>query len=103
MNVISRAHTESANSLWLDLDGKRMPDAIHLPTKGLGNSSNHYDLRPTLSRLTVESCGKHTFVLSLREGPGPELDKVQFLRDGAVAVELECEGLRAEARTTSSR
>jgi len=94
VNVISRAYTESANSLWLDLDGKRMPDAIHIPTKGFGNSSSHYELPPTLSRLTVEECGKHTFVLSLREGPGPELDKIQFLRDGQVVCELECEELR---------
>ena len=94
VNVISRAYTDGANSLWLDLDGRRMPDAVHLPTKGFGNSSNHYELPPTLSRLTVEDCGEHTFVLSLREGPGPELDRIQFLQDGQVVCELECEALR---------
>jgi len=93
VNVIARAPSDGANSLWLDLDGERMSDAIHIRTDGFGNSSRHYALPPDLSQLTVKTDGKHTFLLTLREAPGPELDKIQFLRDGQIVCELECEAL----------
>ena len=93
LNVISRAFTESANSLWMEVDGKQVKDAIHIPLEKFGNSSRSFQLTPELPRLTIEKDGKHAFVLTLREGPGPELDKVQFLRAGKVVAEFECEAL----------
>ena len=93
VNVISRAFSDGANSLWIDVDEERAEDAIHIPTDGFGNSSRSYELTRPMTRLTLTKDGKHTFVLTLREDPGPELDKMQFLRDGKVVREFECEAL----------
>ena len=91
VNIIGRAPSESANSVWVELDGQRMEDAVHIRTDRFGNSSRHYDLRPKFSRLNVPRDGRHTIVITLREPPGPELDKLLILRDGKVVKELECE------------
>ena len=93
VNVVSRAFSDGANSLWLDLDGSRSQDPIHIRTDGFGRSSRLHTLPPDLSRLRVKAGGVHAFVLALREAPGPELDKIQFLKDGEVVRELECEDL----------
>ena len=90
-NIIGCAPSESANSVWIELDGQRMEDAVHFRTDRLGNSSRHHDLRPEFSRLTVPGDGPHTILIALREPPGPELDKLQILRAGKVVKELECE------------
>jgi len=77
--------------VWLDLDSKRAEDAVHLRTDHLGNSSRQSDLAPAFSRLSVPRDGSHTLRVTLREAPGPELDKLQILQDGKVVKELECE------------
>ena len=50
-----------------------------------------------LSRVALDRDGAHAFVLTLRESPGPELDKIQFVREGKVVAELECEALAGGA------
>ena len=95
VNVIARAYSDGANSLWLDLDGRRMKDPIHLRTGRFGNSSRSHQLTAELPRLGVERDGEHRFTLSLREAPGPELDKIQFLQGSTVVHQIECESLSA--------
>ena len=97
VNVISRAFSDGANSLWLEVDGRRCEDPIHIRTDGLGDSSRHHALPPDLSRVQMRTGGAHTFVLTLREAPGPELDKIQFLKGGKVVREIECEDLVRQA------
>lgn len=93
VNLISRAPNDGANSVWLELDGQRMEDAIHIRTDGFGDSSRSHDLRPGRCRLRIPRDGKHDVVITLRESPGPELDRLQFLQEGKVVKELECEDM----------
>ncbi|MBT3375014.1 MAG: hypothetical protein HN742_23805 [Lentisphaerae bacterium] len=93
VNVVSRAFGDGANSLWLTVDGQQVKDPIHIPLERFASSSRSHSLTPELTRLTVGEDGVHTFVLTLREAPGVELDKIQFARDGNVVAEVECESL----------
>ena len=93
VNVVSRAFSDAANSLWIEVDGERCPDPIHVRTDAFGRSSRLHTLPPDLSRVQVKTDGVHTFVLTLREAPGPLLDRIQFLRNGDVVHQVECEDL----------
>lgn len=93
VNLISRAFSEGANSLWLTVDGQQVKDPIHIPLERFANSSRSHQLTAELTRLSVAKDGVHALVLTLREAPGPELDKVEFRRGGKVVAEIECEAL----------
>ncbi|OGV63822.1 MAG: hypothetical protein A3K19_04920 [Lentisphaerae bacterium RIFOXYB12_FULL_65_16] len=93
INLVSRAPNDGANSVWLELDGKRVEHAVHLRTDRLDASSRQADMSPALSRLSVPQDGPHRLIITLRESPGPELDKLQILQGGKVIKELECEDM----------
>jgi hypothetical protein len=90
-DLISMGPSLSTNSMWLEIDGKRVDDPIHLPVEKLGNSSREVEMTGKLTRFSIERDGEHVLRLTLREGPGPVLDKLQIRRGSEVVHQVECE------------
>ena len=93
VNVPGYGPSSSTNSVWLELDGVRVPDPVHLPVGTLGPSSRDVGMTPALPRLTVGSSGEHVLTMRLRERFGPVVDKLVILRGKDVVAEVECEAM----------
>ena len=93
MDLIGSGPSLAANSMWLELDGRRVEDPIHLAVGKLGSCSREVDMTGNLPRFAVGRPGRHTLRFTLREGPGPVLDELRVLKGGKVIARVECEDM----------
>lgn len=92
-NLVATGPSLGTNSMWLDIDERRVDDPFHLPVGELGSCSREVDMTDKLPRFTIDRPGRHTLKFTLREGPGPLLDKLQILKAGKVIKQVECENM----------
>lgn len=93
VNVVGSGPSLAANSLWLDIDAERLQDPFHLPVGELGDSSREVQMTDELPRLSVTRPGRHVLRLSLREGVGPVLDRLEIRQGDKVVQQVECEDM----------
>jgi len=87
LDLIGYGPDLATNSLWLEVDGERVEDVVHLPVGELGSCSRDVDITPALPRFHLAESGEHTLRLTVREAPGAVVAKVRVLRDGQVVEE----------------
>lgn len=94
IEAVGHAPNSGANSWYIELDGVRQDDAVHVPEAEPGTCSRTVDIDPEqLPRFTVTAGGAHVLALTLREGPGPVLDRLRILRDGKEVAGYEGEDI----------
>ena len=94
IEAVGHAPNSGANSWYIELDGARQDDVVHIPEVEAGACSRTVDIDPEqLPRLTVAVDGEHVLALTLREGPGPVLDRLRILQDGQEVAVFEGEDI----------
>lgn len=94
IEAVGHAPNSGTNSWYIELDGARQADVVHIPEVQPGVCSRTVDIDPEqLPRFTVAEDGEHVLALTLREGPGPVLDRVRILRDAKEVAVFEGEDL----------
>ncbi len=94
VEAVGHAPNSGANSWYIELDGARQADVVHIPEVEAGVCSRTVDIDPEqLPRFTVTEGGAHVLALTLREGPGPVLDRLRILRNGQEVAVFEGEGI----------
>ncbi|MBM4084029.1 MAG: hypothetical protein FJ272_04490, partial [Planctomycetes bacterium] len=90
ITLIAKAVDGSSDSFWLTLDADD-PIAFHLPKGQFGPSSSDPVKAAPTPGLRVKTSGEHTLTLTLRENPGPMLERVviEDVRDPKNRVEIE--------------
>ena len=94
LEALAHAPDSGSNSWWIEIDGNRQADAVHIPEVDLGICSRTVGIDPELlPRFTVTADGEHVLALTLRESPGPVLDRVRILREGEEVAAYEAEDM----------
>jgi len=94
IEAVGHAPNSGANSWYIELDGARQAEVVHIPEVEPGICSRTVDIDPEqLPRFAVAEGGTHVLALTLREGPGPVLDRLRILRDGKEVAAYEGEDI----------
>lgn len=94
IEAVGHAPDSGTNSWHIELDGARQTDVMHIPEVEAGTCSRTVEIDPELlPRLRVSADGEHVLALTLREGPGPVLDRLRILRDGREVAAYEGEDI----------
>lgn len=94
IEAVGHAPNSGSNSWYIELDGARQPDPVHIPEREAGICSRTVDIDPEqLPRFTIAESGEHVLTLALREGPGPVLDRLRIMRDGREVAAYEGEDI----------
>ncbi len=94
VEIIGYGPDSGSNSLWMELDGRRIDDAVHLPESKPGISSALVTIDPeVMPSLTVDKSGDHILVIVLREGPAPIIDRMRILQNGKEIAVFEGEDM----------
>lgn len=80
-----------ANSMFLEVDGTRLPDIWHLPVGQYGPSSRQWDGSDNTPQVTLKNGGRHTLKITLREAPPQFLDTIVITAPGRAPIEIEAE------------
>ena len=92
VEILGFGPNSGANSLFMELDGTRMTDIVHLPERTVGVASRFVEQDPeAMPVLKVSTAGKHTLVLVLREGPPQTIDRVRIFRKGKAVATIEAD------------
>ncbi|MGD9498446.1 MAG: FG-GAP-like repeat-containing protein, partial [Armatimonadota bacterium] len=81
LRLVARGSHPGNDSLYVDLDGQRAGE-LHLSQTGLA---------PASLTLTVAHAGEHEIALTLREGPGTVVDRLELSGPGDAVLAVEAE------------
>ncbi len=101
--VFGKGKDSGSDSVWLDFDGKRIETAFNLPTQEIGPSSAKWDLTEPTPSITVGSAGKHKLLMTLREGPGVIIDRMEFVPSGGAKIVVMAQQGRIPAGAENER
>ena len=93
--LIAKGTSGGSDSLYVQVDGgKRL--AHHIPIDSYGDSAANWEKTTSGPSIILAESGNHHFEISLREGPGPRLDRVALVPDGGKPIILEGEEIVKE-------
>ena len=101
--VFGKGRDDGSDSVWMDLDGKRIETAFNLPTKEIGPSSAKWDLSEPTPNIEIPAAGPHRFLVTLREAPPTMIERLEFVLAGGKKVVIPAEKGRVAAGASGER
>ncbi|PIU64962.1 MAG: hypothetical protein COS85_10570 [Armatimonadetes bacterium CG07_land_8_20_14_0_80_59_28] len=98
LTLYSQGVDTGSDSLWVQIDDQERI-AFHLPLEKIGPSSATAQKTEPSPTLKFDTDGEHVAAISLRENPGPVLDRLVFEEVGKPDIRLEIEAEAAPAPT----
>ncbi|MEA3403513.1 MAG: VCBS repeat-containing protein [Armatimonadota bacterium] len=91
MTLFASGVSTGADSFYVSIDGGERT-AFHIPIDSFGPSSRTWTKDEPTPNIEIAEAGAHRVTITLREGPGPMLDRI-LVRDaeGTVVAEVEAE------------
>jgi len=99
-HAVGWGHTGAANSVWIDVDGVRLPP-FHLPVGAMGPSTD-VPGNPITVPVDIAAGGTHRVGVALRESPPIRLDRI-VLRSKATGEETVLEAEELETARQGDR
>jgi len=101
--VFGKGRDQGSDSVWLDLDGKRIETAFNLPTKDIGPSSAKWDLSEPTPNIEIATAGAHHFLVTLRESPPTMVDRLEFVLAGGKKIAISADKSRVASGASGER